>query len=83
MKYKEYKNIFLKAASDILPPYREGINHNIIFEEDNTLSPNLLYNISLNQLKMVKDYLKNYLNKGFIIYSNILYASPIFFVKKL
>ena len=48
MKYREYKNIFLKAVLDTLPPYQEGVNHDIIFEEDNTLSPNLLYNISLD-----------------------------------
>ena len=83
MKYKEYKNIFSKTTSNILPPYREGVDHNIIFEENNTLSPNLLYNISLDQLEMVKNYLKNHLNKGFITYNNILYTSPIFFAKKL
>ena len=83
VKYKKYKNVFLKAASNILPFYREGVNYDIIFEEDNTLLPNLLYNMSLNQLEMVKDYLKNYLDKGFITYSDIPYTSPIFFTKKL
>ena len=83
MKYREYKSVFLKITLDTLPPYQEGVNHNIIFEKDNMLSPNLLYNIFLDQLKMVKDYLKNYLDKGFIIYNNILYTSLIFFAKKL
>ena len=82
VKYKKYKSVFLKAVSNTLPPYRERVDHNIIFEEDNTLSPNLLYNISLDQLKMVKDYLKNHLNKGFIIYNNTSYASPVLFAKK-
>ena len=83
VKYREYKNIFLKVILNILPPYREGINHNIIFKENNTLLFNLLYNISLDQLEMVKNYLKNHLNKGFITYNNILYTSPILFAKKL
>ena len=48
VKYKEYKNIFLKTALDILPPYQKRVNYNIIFKKNNTLSPNLLYNISLN-----------------------------------
>ena len=48
VKYREYKNVFLKAALDILPFYQEGVNYDIIFEEDNMLSPNLLYNIFLN-----------------------------------
>ena len=82
VKYKEYKNIFSKAALNILPPHQEGVDHNIIFKEDNTLSPNLLYNISLNQLEIIKIYLKNHLNKGFITHSDILYASSIFFAKK-
>ena len=83
MKYKKYKNIFLKAALNTLPFYWEGVDHNIIFEEDNTLSPSLLYNISLEQLEIIKNNLKNHLNKGFIIYNNILYISPVFFAKKL
>ena len=80
--YKKYKNIFLKIILNTLFFYREGVNYNIIFKKDKILSPNLLYNISLDQLEMVKDYLKNHLNKGFIIYNNILYASPILFTKK-
>ena len=83
MKYKEYESIFLKTALNILPLYQEGVDHNIILKKDNTLSPNLLYNIFLDQLEMVKDYLKNHLNKNFIIYNNILYASPVLFAKKL
>ena len=83
MKYKEYKNIFSKATLDTLPPYWEGVNHNIILEKDNTFLPNLLYNISLDQLEIVKNYLKDHLDKGFIIYSDILYTSPVFFAKKL
>ena len=83
MKNKEYKSIFLKTALDTLPPHQKGVNHNIILKKDNTLLFNLLYNISLDQLEMVKDYLKNYFNKGFITYNNILYTSPIFFTKKL
>ena len=63
MKYKKYKSVFSKAILNTLPPYQERVNHNIIFKKDNTLSPNLLYNIFLDQLKMVKDYLKDYLDK--------------------
>ena len=63
MKYREYKNVFLKAILDILFPYWEGVDHNIIFKEDNTLLFNLLYNISLDQLEMVKNYLKTTLIK--------------------
>ena len=78
MKYKKYKNIFLKVILDILPFYQKKIDHNIIFKKDNTFSFNLLYNMSLNQLEMVKDYLKNHFDKGFIIYNNTLYTSQYF-----
>ena len=83
IKYKKYKNIFLKTILDILPPYQEKVNYNIILKEDNTLSPNPLYNISLDQLEIVKNYLKNHFNKNFIIHNDVLYASPILFAKKL
>ena len=45
--------------------------------------PHCFTNISLDQLEMVKDYLKNHLNKGLITYNDVLYASPILFTKKL
>ena len=83
VKYREYKSVFSKAASNTLPPHQEGVDHNIIFKEDNTLSPSPLYNISLDQLEMIKDYLKNHLNKSFITHNDTLYASPILFAKKL
>jgi hypothetical protein len=38
--------------------------------------------MSLKQLKLVKTYLNNYLQKGFITYSNALYASLVLFAKK-
>ena len=54
MKYKKYKNVFLKVILNTLSLYREGVDYNIIFKKDNTFLFNLLYNISLDQLEMVK-----------------------------
>ena len=48
VKYKEYKSIFLKIVLNTLPPYWEGVDHDIMFEEDNIFLPNLLYNIFLD-----------------------------------
>ena len=42
-----------------------------------------LYSMSLKQLKLVKAYLDNYLQKGFITHSNAAYASLVLFAKKL
>jgi hypothetical protein len=38
--------------------------------------------MSLKQLELVKTYLNNHLQKGFITYSNAPYASPVLFAKK-
>ena len=39
--------------------------------------------MSLKQLELVKTYLKDHLKRGFIVFSDALYASPVLFVKKL
>jgi hypothetical protein len=73
---------FLKRDSDVLPPHRDGVDHNIKLTAKNTLLPSLLYSMSLKQLKLVKTYLNNHLQKGFITYSNAPYASLVLFAKK-
>jgi hypothetical protein len=73
--------VFFKSKSDKLPLHRL-YNHKIELEGDNTLRYNLLYKITTAELKTVKKYLINNLNKGFIKASQALYAAPMLFVKK-
>jgi len=56
--YQEYANCFLKAISNTLPPHREGVDYNIILKGNSRdLAPSPLYNISLEQLELIKVYL--------------------------
>jgi len=73
---------FLKRDSDVLPPHRDGVDYNIELTAKNTLSSSLLYSMSLEQLELVKAYLDDHLQKGFITYSNAAYASLVLFAKK-
>src|SRR6184192_122125 len=43
---------FSKKDSDTLPPYREGVDHDIKLTAENTLTNSLLYNMSLEQLQL-------------------------------
>jgi len=56
--YQEYADCFSKAISDTLPPHHEGVDHDIILKGNSRdLAPSPLYNISLEQLELVKVYL--------------------------
>jgi hypothetical protein len=74
--------VFFKSKSDKLLLYRL-YNHKIKLKGDNTLKYSLLYKITTAELKTVKKYLINNLDKGFIKASQALYVAPVFFVKKL
>ena len=80
--YKEFADVFSKAASDELPPRRHGVDHDIVLEAENNLAPSPLYSMSLEQLELVKDYLQDHLQRGFIVPSDAPYASPVLFAKK-
>jgi len=73
---------FSKKDSDVLPPHREGVDHQIELTSKNTLASSPLYSMSLEQLELVKSYLEDHLRRGFITHSNAPYASPVLFAKK-
>jgi hypothetical protein len=73
--------VFSKSKSDKLSLHRL-YNHKIKLKGDNTLGYSLFYKITIAELKTVKEYLINNLNKGFIKVSQALYAAPMLFVKK-
>ena len=80
--YADYKDMFNKVNFNILLLYRSNIDYRIMLEKDNNLLSSSLYNMLLKQLKMIKIYLKDHLQKEFIISSNALYTSSVLFVKK-
>jgi hypothetical protein len=83
LPFSEYSHVFSKAASDELPPYREGVDHDIVLTGDlSELGTSPLYSMSLEHLKMLKEYLHDHLQKSFIEHSDAPYASPVLFAKK-
>lgn len=80
-KYKIFRITFSKTVFDTLPPHRI-YDHKIELEGPlpNFYPP--LYKRSTEELKAVKDYLLENLDKGFITSSQSPFASPTLFVKK-
>ena len=79
--YREYQDMFSKAASDLLPPHR-SYDHKIELTTDNNLKFSPLYGHSSEELKILKQYLIDNLSKGFIEASQAPFAAPVLFVKK-
>jgi len=77
-----YRDVFSKIKADELPPHREGADHDIQLEGGNTLAPSPLYSMSIEHLKLMKEYLEEHLKKGFIVPSGAPFASPVLFAKK-
>jgi hypothetical protein len=73
--------VFFKSKSDKLLLYRL-YNYKIELKDDNILKYSLLYKITTTELKTIKEYLINNLNKGFIKASQALYIASVLFVKK-
>jgi hypothetical protein len=79
--YSDYKDVFSKAVSDQLVPYRL-YNYKIQLEGKNNLGFSLLYNYNLEDLQTIKKYITDNLQKGFIASSSTLFAVPILFARK-
>lgn len=82
-----WTRLFDKKEADKLPPYRPGIDHQIELEKDsNGKTPDALwgplYNMSRDELLVLRKTLNELLDKGFIRVSNSPAAAPVLFVKK-
>ena len=78
-------NAFNRQDAKTLPPHRKGIDHEINFVEGKTnddIPAIPLYQMSKDQLLMLRKTLAELLNNGFIRVSNSPAAAPIIFVKK-
>ena len=73
--------MFSKEASNVLPLYR-AYDHKIKLIGDNNLKFSPLYGHSSEELRILKQYLVDNLNKGFIKASQAPFAAPVLFVKK-
>ncbi len=80
-KYHDYLDVFDRAMTDQLSSHRL-YDHKIELTDEKTSSRSRLYHMSDYKLQKMKNYLINHLNKSFISFSLISYASFILFVKK-
>lgn len=78
---------FDRKQADKLPPHRPGVDHRIELEKDqNGRTPEApwgpLYNMSRDELLVLRKTLTELLDKGFIRVSNSPAAAPVLFVRK-
>ena len=81
-QYHEFLDIFSKDDTDKLPPLRPGVDHEIKMEPGIQAPSGPLYGMSREELEVLKKYLTENLNKGFIRASSSPAAAPVLFVKK-
>jgi len=82
-EYHEFLNVFSRKALDELSEHK-SFDHHIELKEDpeKELRNPSLYSISTEELRIVKKYLEDNLNKGFIEVNSALIASSVLFVRK-
>jgi hypothetical protein len=82
-EYHDFLNVFFKKKVDILSFHRKH-DHRIELEKEHESDHEYasLYNLSKDELQLIKKYLKKHLNKDFIESSIAFYASSILFAKK-
>src|SRR5271156_4494328 len=86
-QYHEFLDVFDRTQADKLPPLRgKGIDHQIELEKTNGETPTVpwgpLYNMSRDELLVLRKTLTEYLSKGFIRVSNSPAAAPVLFTRK-
>ena len=74
-------HVFSRSEADKLPTRRQ-YDHKIELEKDKQPGFGPLYGMSLNELKVLRKYLDDYLSKGFIRASLSLVTLLVIFVKK-
>lgn len=80
-EYHDYSDVFSQVRADRLPP-RRPYDHKIQLEAGRNPPAGRLYSMSETELKTLRDYIKNMVDKGFIRASTSPSASPVLFVKK-
>ncbi len=83
LEYYDFLNVFSKEKADILSSHKKH-DHCIKLEKDHESEHEYasLYNLSEDELLLIKKYLKEHFDKEFIESSTASYASLILFAKK-
>ncbi len=79
-EYHEFLDVFSRTAADVLPPHRPCDHH--IEVEGSLPKSHALYAMSQDELRVLRKYLDEHLQKGFIRPSQSPIASPVLFAKK-
>ena len=75
--------MFSKEQSEVLPPLRgEGIDHEIPLVEGSKPVFGPIYNLSENELKVLREYIDDMFRKGWIRPSSSPFGSPVLFAPK-
>ena len=80
-EYHDYLDVFSKAEADKLPPHRP-FDHHITLQDGKTPPFGPIYSLSEKELGVLREYLDENLDKGFVVPSESPAAAPILFVKK-
>jgi hypothetical protein len=82
-EYHDFLDVFFKEKIDILSSHRKH-DHCIKLEKNHESNHEYasLYNLSEEELLLIKKYFKEHLNKDFIESNTAFYASLILFAKK-
>jgi len=83
----KHLELFNELAAEKLPPHREGVDHkiNLLKDEQGRDLPvpwGPLYNMSRDELLVLRKTLSDYLSKGFIRASSSPAGAPVLFVRK-
>ncbi len=81
-KYADFVDVFLPKLVVELPEYTRINNHILELVDDWQPPYDLIYDLGLVELEILKAYIKNNLANGFIRPSKSLTRAPIFFAKK-
>jgi hypothetical protein len=75
-QYHEFLSVFSHKEADMLPPHRP-CDHTIELKPDTTPPFGPLYNMSVDELQVLRKFLKENLDKGFIRTSSSPAAAPV------
>jgi hypothetical protein len=81
VEYHDFLNVFDKKTFNILVSHR-FYDHKIVLKKDVTSNYTSLYKMFEKELKIVKKYLEDNLEKNFITASRSFFVSSVMFMKK-
>ena len=80
--YRDLADVFSKKEATSLPPHRGHLDHHIPLMDDAKPVFGSIYNLSENELKVLKKYIEDKFSKDLIRPSVSPFDSPVLFVKK-